>query len=128
LTLNKVIELKNIAIGSKIALRNVFFDLAKANLRPESNSELDRLVKLMNEVPKLKVEISGHTDNTGSAVANETLSQQRADAVVAYLSTKGISKDRLISKGYGSNKPVAGNDNENGRQQNRRTEFEIKAN
>ncbi len=125
---NKIIELKNIAIGSKIALRNVFFDLAKANLRPESNSELDRLVKLMKEVPKLKVEISGHTDNTGSAVSNESLSQLRADAVVNYLTSKGIMKDRLVAKGYGSTKPVSTNDNETGRQLNRRTEFEIKGN
>ena len=64
---DKTVELKNIAIGSKIALRNIFFDVGKANLRPESNAELDRLVKLMNDVPTLKIEIGGHTDNTGSA-------------------------------------------------------------
>lgn len=125
---NKTIELKNIAIGSKIALRNIFFDYAKSTLRPESNAELDRLVKLMKDVPNLKIEISGHTDNTGSATVNETLSQQRAEAVVAYLTSKGITANRMVAKGYGSNQPVATNSTEDGRQQNRRTEFEIKGN
>ena len=125
---NKTIELKNIAIGSKIALRNIFFDHGKATLRPESNAELDRLVKLMKDVPNLKIEISGHTDNTGSATVNETLSQQRAEAVVAFLTSKGIAASRMTAKGYGSSKPVAPNTTDDGRQQNRRTEFEIKGN
>lgn len=125
---NKVIELKNIAVGSKVALRNIFFDLGKSVLRPESNAELDRLVKLMKDVPSLKIEISGHTDNTGSATINESLSQSRADAVVQYLTSKGVTANRLTSKGYGSSKPVATNTTDDGRQQNRRTEFEIKGN
>lgn len=125
---NKTIELKNIAIGSKIALRNIFFDVNKATLRPESNAELERLVKLMKDVPNLKIEISGHTDNTGSATVNETLSQQRAEAVVAYLTGKGISASRMKAKGYGSSRPVATNNTEDGKQQNRRTEFEITGN
>lgn len=125
---NKVIELKNIAIGSKIALRNIFFDTGKSTLRPESNAELDRLVKLMKDVPTLKIEISGHTDNTGSATLNETLSQSRAEAVVAYLTSKGIAAARMTAKGYGSSKPIATNNTDDGRQLNRRTEFEIKGN
>ncbi len=125
---NKTIELKNIAIGSKIALRNIFFDLAKATLRSESNAELDRLVKLMKDVPSLKIEISGHTDNTGSATVNETLSQQRAEAVVTFLTNKGIPAARMKAKGYGASKPVATNNTDDGRQQNRRTEFEITGN
>lgn len=125
---DKTIELKNIAVGSKIALRNIFFDVGKAVLRSESNSELDRLVKLMNDVPKLKIEISGHTDNTGSATLNDKLSQERADAVVNYLKLKGIKADRMTAMGYGSSKPIASNNSAEGRQENRRTEFEIKAN
>lgn len=125
---NKTIELKNIAIGSKIALRNIFFDNGKATLRPESNAELDRLVKLMKDVPNLKIEISGHTDNTGSATVNETLSQQRAEAVVVFLTTKGISASRMKAQGYGASRPVATNNTDDGRQQNRRTEFEITGN
>lgn len=122
---NKVIELKNIKKGSTIALRNVFFDTGKSTLRSSSNNELSRLVKLMKDAPKLKVEISGHTDNTGSNTINEKLSQERAQAVVDYLVSKGISKDRFVAMGYGSSKPVASNKSSEGRQQNRRTEFKI---
>lgn len=125
---NKVIELKNIAVGSKIALRNIFFDTGKSVLRPESNAELDRLLKLMQDVPALQIEISGHTDNTGSAALNATLSQDRAQAVVNYLKGKGVAATRMTAMGYGSSKPVATNDTADGRQQNRRTEFEIKKN
>jgi len=125
---NKTIELKNIKIGSKIALRNVFFDTGKSTIKAESNTELDRLVKLMKDVPGLKIELSGHTDNTGSATGNQKLSQARADAVVTYLVSKGIAKSRLTAKGYGDTKPVASNSTNEGRQLNRRTEFEIIAN
>lgn len=125
---NKVIELKNIAVGSKIALRNIFFDTGKSTLRSESNAELDRLVKLLKDVPSLEIEISGHTDNTGSASLNEKLSQARAEAVVNYLKSKGIAASRLTSMGYGARQPIATNNTSDGRQQNRRTEFEIKKN
>ena len=125
---DKTIELKNIAVGSKIALRNIFFDTGKSTLRPESNSELDRLVKLMKDVPSLKIEISGHTDNTGSASLNNSLSQDRAEAVVSYLKSKGIAANRMTAKGYGSTAPIASNNTASGRQENRRTEFEIKGN
>lgn len=125
---DKTIELKNIAVGSKIALRNIFFAFGLSTLDPKSNTELDRLVKLMKDVPALKVEISGHTDNIGSESSNQKLSEDRAAAVVNYLISKGISKDRLQPKGYGSSRPVATNNSDEGRQQNRRTEFEITAN
>lgn len=123
--INKTIELKNIKKGSKIALRNIFFDSGESTLKSESNSELDRLVQLLKDVPSLVIEISGHTDNVGSETMNAKLSQSRADAVVAYLVGKGIKKERLKSKGYGSSQPVASNSSADGRQQNRRTEFEI---
>ena len=126
--INKVIELKNIKKGSKIALRNIFFDVGKSTLRPESNTELDRLVKLLKDVPSLKIEISGHTDNTGSESMNKKLSQDRAQAVVNYLKGKGIDGSRLTAKGYGSSQPVASNETSEGRQANRRTEFKIIAN
>jgi outer membrane protein OmpA-like peptidoglycan-associated protein len=125
---DKTIELKNIKIGSTIALRNIFFDTGKSTLRPESNSELERLVKLLNDVPSLKIEISGHTDNTGSAKLNEQLSKDRAEAVVVYLKGKGIAASRLTSEGYGASKPIASNATEDGRQENRRTEFKITGN
>jgi len=125
---NMTIELKNIAVGSKIALRNIFFDIGKATLRSESNAELDRLVNLMQDVPSMKIEIGGHTDNTGSASLNQKLSQDRADAVVSYMGMKGISSSRMNAKGFGDSNPVTSNSSEDGRQQNRRTEFVIKGN
>lgn len=125
---NKTIELKNIKIGSKIALRNVFFDTGKSDIRSESNTELDRLVQLLKDVPGLKIELSGHTDNTGSPKNNIKLSQARAEAVVAYLKSKGIAANRITAKGYGSDKPIDSNNTATGRQNNRRTEFEITGN
>lgn len=125
---NKDVELKNIAVGSKIALRNVFYAVGKADIKADSYSELNRLVDLLQKVPTLKIELSGHTDNTGSESLNKKLSQERADAVKAYLVGKGIAASRLTAVGYGSDRPVAGNDSADGRQQNRRTEYEIIAN
>ena len=122
---NKDILLKNIKIGSNITLNNVFFKTEKWSITSESFHELDKLVALLKDVSNLEIEISGHTDNTGSKVFNELLSQRRADAVVNYLVDKGIERKRLKAKGYGSSKPVANNDSSNGRALNRRTEFEI---
>jgi outer membrane protein OmpA-like peptidoglycan-associated protein len=125
---NKDIELKNIAIGSKITLKNVFFATGKSDLKPESYPELDRVTKLLKDVASLKIELSGHTDNTGSESLNKSLSQKRAESVKQYLVKKGVSAGRLTAKGYGSSKPVDSNKTSEGRQNNRRTEFEIKEN
>ena len=122
---NKDILLKNIKVGSNITLNNVFFKTEKWSITTESFHELDKLVALLEDVPNLEIEISGHTDNTGSKVFNELLSQRRADAVVKYLVDKGIERNRLKAKGYGSSKPVQSNDSSSGRALNRRTEFEI---
>jgi outer membrane protein OmpA-like peptidoglycan-associated protein len=124
----KEVELKNIAVGSKIALRNIFFATGKSDIASGSEGELSRLIQLLNDVPTLKIEISGHTDNVGSQSLNQKLSEDRAKAVVDYLVKRGIHKDRLKAAGYGPSRPVATNDTEEGRQQNRRTEFEIVAN
>jgi len=108
-----------------MVLNNIFFDFNKSTLRDESIAELERLTKLLDEIPTLKIEVSGHTDNIGSASYNQNLSENRAKAVVNYLTRKGIDVNRLIFKGYGFNQPVATNDTEEGRQQNRRTEFKV---
>lgn len=79
----------------------------------------------MNENLNLKIEISGHTDNVGSDALNQKLSENRAKAVVDYLTSKGISSLRMISKGYGKTQPIATNNTEEGRALNRRTEFKI---
>lgn len=123
--ITKDVELKKIAIGTKIVLNNIFFDFDAATLRDESTAELERLLKLLNDVPNLKIEIGGHTDSKGADDYNLKLSDRRAQAVVKYLIGKGISSSRLQSKGYGETKPVATNDTDEGRQLNRRTEFEI---
>jgi len=123
--ITKDIVLKKIAVGSKVVLNNVFFATGKAVLKKESKTELDNLLKLMNDAPSLKLEISGHTDNTGSDAVNQKLSERRAKAVVDYLVSKGISADRLTYKGYGSKEPVADNKTKEGRQKNRRTEFKV---
>jgi outer membrane protein OmpA-like peptidoglycan-associated protein len=106
-------------------LNNVFFDFSKATLRNESFGDLDRLVKTLNDSPEMKIEIGGHTDNVGTADANLTLSQNRSQSVVDYLVSKGISKNRLVAKGYGMSKPTANNASEEGRQLNRRVEITI---
>lgn len=121
----KEIPLKKVALGSKIILKNIFFDFDKSTLRPESTNELERLYELLLELPNLKIEISGHTDNKGSADYNKTLSLNRAKAVVDYLVQKGIKADRLKYAGYGFERPIADNSTDAGRQLNRRTEFEI---
>ncbi len=120
------VSLKKASIGTRIVMRNIFFDFDKATIRPESNLELDRLRKVMLDYPSMKIEISGHTDNKGTADYNKKLSESRAKSVLDYLVKKGISPDRMTSAGYGMEKPMSPNDTEGGRQLNRRTEFEIK--
>lgn len=121
----KNIELKRIIPGEKIILRNIFFDFAKSTLRPESFTELDLVVKIMKENPDIKVRINGHTDNVGSDESNIKLSQGRAQSVVDYLTKRGINKDRIVAKGFGETQPVMDNGTDEGRQLNRRIEFEI---
>lgn len=121
----KDIKLKKVEVGSVIVLNNIFFDFNKSTLRNDSYPELERLLKLLNDIPTLKIEISGHTDNIGTAAYNQKLSEQRAKAVVDYLLGKNIKADRLTYVGYGFEKPIATNDTEEGRQMNRRTEFKV---
>ncbi|MBR4497468.1 MAG: OmpA family protein [Bacteroidales bacterium] len=122
------IKLMPVAKDSKIVLRNVFFDTDKSTLKPMSYTELDKLVEILNNNPKMKIEIGGHTDNVGTKTYNQKLSQSRAEAVVNYLISKNISKDRLDFKGYGMDEPIASNDTADGRAQNRRVEFKIISN
>ncbi|MDR1973065.1 MAG: OmpA family protein [Bacteroidales bacterium] len=121
----KDILLSKIVAGEKIVLNNVFFAIDKADLRDESFVELDKLVDFLKNNPDVRIEISGHTDNTGGEMRNQTLSQERAKAVVDYLAGKGIDTNRMVSIGYGSSKPVANNDTEDNRALNRRTEVKI---
>lgn len=106
-------------------LENVFFDTGLSTLKPESYKALNELVEVMNLKPTMVIEIDGHTDNTGTAELNQTLSQNRADAVRNYLIKKGITATRITAKGYGDTLPVADNSTEEGKAKNRRTEVKI---
>ncbi len=119
------VEMKRIEVNANEILRNIFFDYGKATLRDESKMELDELYKLLTAYPEIKLEISGHTDSISSKKFNIRLSERRAKSVAAYLINKGISKDRLTTKGYGFDKPIADNSTKEGRQKNRRVEFKI---
>ncbi|MES2593522.1 MAG: OmpA family protein [Bacteroidota bacterium] len=129
--INEVMELPSITVGSKVVLNNIFFDFDKATLRQESNVELNKLLSFLNKYPKLVVEITGNTDSKGTDEYNQTLSQERAQAVVKYIIEKGIKAKRLKAKGYGASQPNApnenkdGSDNPEGRQLNRRVELKI---
>lgn len=122
------IPLEPIEANAKVVLKNVFFDTKKTDLKPESISELDNVVRLMNENPNMKVQISGYTDNVGTPPDNLKLSNGRALSVVNYLVAKGVKKERLTSKGFGETDPVATNDTEEGRAMNRRTELRVVSN
>lgn len=119
------IEVAQIEPNATITLNNIFFDFAKAVLKPESFPELNRIVDLMNQRPTLQVEIAGHADAMGPEDYNQLLSRFRADKVAGYLIEKGIAKDRVTITFYGESKPVATNDTKEGRSKNRRVEFII---
>jgi outer membrane protein OmpA-like peptidoglycan-associated protein/tetratricopeptide (TPR) repeat protein len=109
----------------KTVLNNIFFDTGKAELRPESFIELDKLQLLFVQNPSLQVEISGHTDDIGKDIENQILSEKRALSVANYLITKGINNQNIKVKGYGKTKPIMPNISEEKRQINRRIEISI---
>jgi len=106
-----------------VILRGVTFEVGKSALRPESFTVLDIVAASLVANPDIRIEIAGHTDSTGSAAVNTRLSQNRADAVRAYLASKGVAPDRMVAKGYGPSVPVAPNTRAAGRAQNRRVEL-----
>lgn len=123
------IPLQPIEPGASIVLKNIFFDSKKTDLKPESMAELNSVIQLMNDNPKLKILISGHTDNVGKPQDNITLSNNRALSVVNYLlSSRQIAKDRLQYKGFGETKPISDNTSEAGKARNRRTEMSVISN
>lgn len=118
-------------VNTAITMQEIYYDLNEFELMPASHPALDKLVTLLKDHPNMEIEISAHTDNTGSAAYNKQLSEKRALNCVAYLTGKGIDKSRLQYKGYGATKPVApntnpdGSDNPEGRKLNRRIELRI---
>ncbi len=122
------VRLKKVKEGSGIVLKNLFFDLDKAVLKEQSSPELKELGAFLKDNPDLYIELSGHTDNQGTAEYNKALSERRAEAVKKYLMTvEKIEPRRISTLGAGANSPIASNETEEGRAQNRRTEFKIVA-
>jgi outer membrane protein OmpA-like peptidoglycan-associated protein/tetratricopeptide (TPR) repeat protein len=122
---NLNIDLIKVKVGKKVVLNNILFETGKSILTAGSFAELDRLLIIMQENAQMKIEISGHTDKTGSEPINFKLSQDRAKAVVEYLSQKGVVRSRMEFKGFGSLQPVTENATPQGRAKNRRVEFKI---
>ena len=120
-----------LAVEEVVVMDNVYYDFDKAILKTASHASLDKLVEMLNAHPDMVIELSAHTDNKGNETYNQRLSEARAQACVNYLISKGIDKNRLQARGYGSTQPIApntnddGSDNPEGRQQNRRTEFKV---
>jgi outer membrane protein OmpA-like peptidoglycan-associated protein len=112
-------------VGQSIVLNNIYFETGKALIKADYSTDLDKLIQFLNDNPATRLEIQGHTDNTGSVKLNNKLSQARAESVVKYLNIKGISMSRLTAKGYGQTQPLVTNTTEAGRQQNRRVEMKV---
>lgn len=120
------IPLQPIDTGSTVELKNVFFDVDKWELKPESKAELDKLVLFLTKNPNVKIELGGHTDNSGKKDWNKTLSTNRAKSVYDYLITNGkIAAARLSYKGYAETRPKVPNDTPENKAKNRRTEFKV---
>jgi outer membrane protein OmpA-like peptidoglycan-associated protein len=119
------IPLQPIEADAEIVLKNIFFDLNKYDVKPESQVELDKVVQLMKENPGLFIQISGHTDDIGKPADNLVLSENRAKSVVNYLRSKGIDPKRLTSKGWGNEKPLSNSKTDEARALNRRTELRV---
>ncbi|HZK65673.1 MAG TPA: OmpA family protein [Puia sp.] len=119
------IPLQPIEANASIVLKNIFFNNNQYDLKPASQVELEEVIRLLKENPRVSIQINGHTDNVGKAADNLLLSENRARAVVNYLKSKGIDGKRLSFKGYGDTQPVSNNNTDEGRAMNRRTELKV---
>ena len=125
-SLSRTIQLRKLAVGTVSILRNIYFDYDRATFTTASYTDLNKLETMMRQNTQIRVEISGHTDNYGHWQYNTKLSQKRAEAVKDYLTKKGIDSRRIKAVGYGESKPLATNDDEDeGRELNRRVEFKV---
>jgi outer membrane protein OmpA-like peptidoglycan-associated protein len=115
---------ENISVGETVSLNNIFFENGKYYLLPESYRELNKLAEYLLRNPGLEIRINGHSDNTGLRFKNQKMSELRAREVFEYLIIRGV-QNKMHYKGFGSDKPVADNNTEEGRAKNRRVEFEI---
>ena len=119
------VPLQKIEIGGMVILNNIFFETNKYDLLPESKTELQQLIIFLRENPTISIEIGGHTDNIGEDESNLILSKNRAKTVYEYLIINKIPLKNLSFKGYGEGQPISDNTTDQGRKNNRRTEFKI---
>lgn len=119
------IEINEAAAGSSFVINNVFYNTNSADLKKESFVVLESFIEFLKDNPTIHIEIQGHTDNAGAIAGNQALSANRAYTIKAYLEENGIEGKRISAKGYGSSKPIADNQSEEGKAKNRRTEFLI---
>lgn len=126
ITLDTTIVLDQLVLDRSIVLENIYYDLDKAEIRPDAAVELDKLVQILKDNPSIKIELSSHTDDRSSDQYNQDLSQRRAQSAVDYIVSQGIAKDRLVAKGYGESQLIVENaSTEEEHQTNRRTEFKV---
>jgi outer membrane protein OmpA-like peptidoglycan-associated protein len=118
-------EFSAIKAGGKVIMNNILFDFNESTLVESSKKELDKLANILTESPELNIIISGHTDSIGNADYNQILSMKRAISVSEYLNAKGIEKERMRCKGFGSSAPLLPNNSEENRAKNRRIEIEF---
>jgi len=116
-----ITEVKEAEIGS--FAKSILFNSGRSSFKNGVSEKLDGIVAIMNQFPKANFGVAGHTDSTGSKKTNDRLSQQRAEAVMNYLTSKGIDASRLMAKGYGSENPIDSNKTRAGRANNRRVEI-----
>ena len=120
-----IIALQPATPGSKMILHNLFFAFNSADIQPQSEKEILYLFDFLQRNPKIRIEITGHTDNVGSEEYNQTLSLNRARALFKALQDRGIAADRMSAMGKGSKEPISSNNTEEGRANNRRVEVKI---
>jgi peptidoglycan-associated lipoprotein len=126
ISLDTTIVLEPLILERSIVLDNIYYDLDKADIRPDAAIELNKLVKILKDNPSIKIELSSHTDARASDSYNDALSQRRAESAVAYIVSQGIAADRLVAKGYGKRQLIIPNaQTEEEHQTNRRTEFKV---
>ncbi len=126
ITLDTVIVLDPLILERSIVLDNIYYDLDRAEIRPDAADELDKLVQILKDNPTIRIELSSHTDARATDAYNDALSQRRAESAVAYMVSQGIEADRLVAKGYGKRQLIIENaQTEEEHQINRRTEFKV---
>jgi len=118
-------SIEKISEGAKVVLENVVFDKGKSVLKESSLGEINKIVEIMKTNPDIRIELSGHTDNSGSYEANKKISKERAQAVADYMISKGIDPSRIVVIGYGPDNPRDSNDTPEGRERNRRVEAKV---